>query len=80
MVSTDGPVSKVKPSCTRWPDRPPGNDSRSTTVTWWPCPVRWQAAARPASPAPITTMSLIVPPVIRSPLLMCPTTLREVGR
>ena len=40
------------------PARPPGLGSRSTTVTSWPRPARWQAAASPARPAPITTTGI----------------------
>ena len=55
MVSTVGPVSKVNPSSSSRPARPPGMSSRSTTVTSYPRPVRWQAAASPDRPAPMTT-------------------------
>src|SRR5690242_10874203 len=59
MVITVGPVSKPKPSCSSRPQRPPTIGSRSTTVTSCPAASRWQALARPASPAPITTTRFI---------------------
>ena len=54
-VSSDGPVSKVNPSRRYSPSFPPWVAARSCTATRWPCAASRAAAARPPTPAPITT-------------------------
>src|SRR6185437_5857707 len=65
MVSTVGPVSMRYPPTSSRPARPPGNASRSTTVTARPRPARCSAAASPARPAPATTTSPDGPLMVR---------------
>ena len=55
IVSTVGPLSSRNPSRSISPARPPGRQSRSTTVTSCPSPTRWALAASPPRPAPTTT-------------------------
>src|SRR5262249_40230241 len=52
----------VPPAGPRPPLRPPTRSRASTTVTSCPCAASRRAAASPASPAPITTTSLIRSP------------------
>src|SRR5262245_16082846 len=55
IVIIVGPVSMWNPAPANTPARPPGTDSRSSTVTSCPRRTRLAAAASPPSPAPITT-------------------------
>ena len=61
MVKTDGPVSNANPDLFNNPLRPPGTDSRSTTVTLRPAPANRNAALNPARPAPTTTTWSVAP-------------------
>src|SRR3954447_14093617 len=65
MVSTVGPVSNSYPPPASRPARPPGTDSRSTTVTCRPAAARCKALARPPSPAPTTITRSVGPVTVR---------------
>ena len=58
MVSSEGPVSKVKPPRSTTPTLPPYVSACSNTSTSWPSAARRAAAASPPTPAPTTTTRL----------------------